>query len=117
MRSIVQCFGAAFCILASAAGPAWAFNPALPYGINAHLPSSAMLDRVAAAGIAWILVDFNWVTMEPARGVYDWTITDTVVSDAGGISTAATVRSVKPRAPGQTRRPGPAPQKRFERFP
>jgi hypothetical protein len=82
MRSIVQCFGAAFCILASAAGPAWAFNPALPYGINAHLPSSAMLDRVAAAGIAWIRVDFNWVTMEPARGVYDWTLTDTVVTEA-----------------------------------
>jgi polysaccharide biosynthesis protein PslG len=82
MRSIVQCFGAAFCILASAAGPARAFNPALPYGINAHLPSSAMLDRVAAAGMAWIRVDFNWVTMEPARGVYDWTLTDTVVTEA-----------------------------------
>jgi hypothetical protein len=82
MRSIVQFVGAAFCILASAAGPTWAADRALPYGINAHLPSSALLDRVAAAGIAWIRVDFNWVMMEPARGVYDWTLTDTVVSDA-----------------------------------
>jgi hypothetical protein len=82
MRSIIQWFGAVFCILASAVGPAWAVDPALPYGINAHLPSGAMLDRVAAAGIAWIRVDFNWVTMEPARGVYDWALTDTVVTEA-----------------------------------
>jgi hypothetical protein len=52
MRSIIQWFGAVFCILASAVGPAWAVDPALPYGINAHLPSGAMLDRVVAAGIA-----------------------------------------------------------------
>jgi polysaccharide biosynthesis protein PslG len=82
MRSIVQCVGAVFGILASAAGLTWAADPALPYGINAHLPSSVLLDRVAAAGIAWIRVDFNWVMMEPARGVYDWTLTDAVVSDA-----------------------------------
>jgi hypothetical protein len=75
-------FGAVFWILASATGPAWAIDPALPYGINAHLPSAALLDWVAAAGIAWIRVDFNWVTMEPARGVYDWTLTDPVVAEA-----------------------------------
>jgi Beta-galactosidase len=82
MRSIVQFFAATFCVLASAAGTAWAVDPALPYGINVHLPSSALLDQVAAAGIAWIRVDFNWFMMEPARGVYDWTTTDAVVSDA-----------------------------------
>jgi polysaccharide biosynthesis protein PslG len=82
MRSMVQWFGAAFCILAITAAAAWAADPALPYGINAHLPSSALLDRVAAAGIAWIRVDFNWFMMEPARGVYDWAITDAVVRDA-----------------------------------
>ena len=81
MRSIIQFFAAAFA-LASAAGTAWAIDPARPYGINVHLPSSALLDRVAAAGIAWIRVDFNWFMMEPARGVYDWTTTDAVVSDA-----------------------------------
>jgi polysaccharide biosynthesis protein PslG len=82
MRSIVPWVGAAFCILAGATGLAWPADPALPYGINVHLPSPALLDRVAAAGIAWIRVDFNWVTMEPARGVYDWTLTDTVVAEA-----------------------------------
>src|ERR671930_426475 len=82
-RSIIRLCGAAFCLLAhAAAGSAWAADPALPYGINAHLPSSAQLDRVAAAGIAWIRVDFNWFMLEPARGVYDWTLTDAVVSDA-----------------------------------
>jgi hypothetical protein len=82
MQPIVRCFGAIFCILASAVGSAWAFDPALPYGINVHLPSSALLERVAEAGIAWIRVDFNWVTMEPTRGVYDWALTDAVVNGA-----------------------------------
>jgi polysaccharide biosynthesis protein PslG len=72
------CFGLAY----AAAGPAWAADPALPYGINAHLPSGALLDRVAEAGIAWIRVDFNWFMIEPERGVYDWAITDAVVSEA-----------------------------------
>jgi hypothetical protein len=53
-RSIVRLCGAAFCLLAHA----------------------------AAAGIAWIHVDFNWFMIEPARGVYDWTTTDAVVSEA-----------------------------------
>jgi Beta-galactosidase len=82
MRSLVQCFAATFCVIASAAGTAWAINPALPYGINVHLPSSALLDRVVRAGIAWIRVNFNWFMIEPARGGYNWTTTDTVVSDA-----------------------------------
>jgi hypothetical protein len=82
MRSIVWLLAAACCILASAAGLAWAADPALPYGINAHLPSSAQLDRVVEAGIAWIRVDFNWFMLEPARGVYDWTTTDAVVREA-----------------------------------
>jgi polysaccharide biosynthesis protein PslG len=82
MWLILQYVGAAFGILASAAGTVWAADPALPYGINTHLPSSALLDRVAAAGIAWIRVDFNWVMMEPVRGVYDWSTTDAVVSNA-----------------------------------
>jgi hypothetical protein len=62
--------------------PARAADPDLPYGINVHLPSSAVLDRVAEAGIAWIRVDFNWNLMEPSRDVYDWSLTDSVVNDA-----------------------------------
>jgi hypothetical protein len=82
MRAIVEFFGAVFCIFASAVGTVWAIDPAPPYGINVHLPSGVLLDRVAEAGIAWIRVDFNWVMMEPARGVYDWNLTDSVVSEA-----------------------------------
>ena len=83
MRSIARLLGSTLVILAhAAAGSAWAASPALPYGINTHLPSSALLDLVAAAGIAWIRVDFNWFMIEPARGVYDWTTTDAVVTAA-----------------------------------
>jgi hypothetical protein len=80
-------------ILACAWSPAEAADPALPYGINAHLPSSAVLDLVLDAGIAWIRVDFNWYLMEPDRGVYDWSTTDQVVSDARarGINIFATL--------------------------
>jgi hypothetical protein len=94
MWSVVRLFGATFFILANAAvGSASAADPALPYGINAHLPSSALLDRVAEAGIAWIRVDFNWFMIEPNRGVYDWTTTDAVISDARarGINVYATL--------------------------
>jgi hypothetical protein len=82
MRSIAQLLGVAFGVFATTAGTVWAADPALPYGINAHLPSGAQLERVAAAGIAWIRVDFNWFMMEPARGAYDWALTDAVVTDA-----------------------------------
>ncbi len=58
------------------------FDPASPYGINTHLPSATQLDQVAAAGIAWIRVDFNWDMIEPTRGGYDWTLTDAVVNEA-----------------------------------
>jgi hypothetical protein len=90
---MVQCVGAAFGILASAAGPVWAADPALPYGLNAHLPASALLDRVAAAGSAWMRVDFHGFMLEPAPGVYDWPLTDAVVSAvrARGLNTDATL--------------------------
>jgi hypothetical protein len=82
MGSIVRRFGVPFFILVGAVNTAYGADPALPYGINAHLPTSALLDRIAAAGIAWIRVDFNWFMMEPEPGVYDWTTTDAVVGDA-----------------------------------
>jgi hypothetical protein len=53
-----------------------AFDPASPYGINTHLPPPAHLDRVAAAGIAWVRVDFNRDMIQPAAGQYGWALTD-----------------------------------------
>jgi polysaccharide biosynthesis protein PslG len=83
MQCIVRLLGTTLVLLTyAAAGTAWAASPALPYGINTHLPSSALLDRVAAAGIAWIRVDFNWYDLQPARDRYDWTLADAVVHDA-----------------------------------
>jgi polysaccharide biosynthesis protein PslG len=77
-------------------------DPELPYGINTHLPSSTVLDLVRDAGISWIRVDFNWFMMEPARGVYDWSATDAVVSDARarGLNVFATLAYVPDWAAG-----------------
>lgn len=93
MQSFAQILASTFFILAASLNAAWTADPTLPYGINAHLPSSVLLDRVAAAGIAWIRVDFNWWMMEPQRGVYDWAITDAVIDDARarGINIYATL--------------------------
>ena len=57
-------------------------DPASPYGINTHVPSTAALNRVSEAGIGWIRVDFNWLQIEPTRDGYQWATTDRVVSDA-----------------------------------
>lgn len=53
-----------------------------PYGINTHVPSNAVLDMTAAAGIAWIRIDMNWWTMEPNRDQYNWGYMDNVVNAA-----------------------------------
>jgi hypothetical protein len=117
MQFIVRLLGTTLVLLTyAAAGTAWAASPALPYGINTHLPSSALLDRVAAAGIAWIRVDFNWYDLQPARDRYDWTLADAVVHDAraGGLNVYATLsytpawatagRGGTPPPPAQLRR-------------
>ncbi len=54
-----------------------------PYGICAHIPSDAAMDRLAAAGVVWLRCDFNWVSMEPHRkGAFDWAETDRLVASA-----------------------------------
>lgn len=61
---------------------AHAVDPSSPYGINTHVPSAADLDQVAAAGIGWVRVDFNWNQLEPARDQYNWALADSVVNSA-----------------------------------
>ena len=92
-RTAVAGIVLAMAMLALASPVARAADASLPYGINAHLPSSAVLDRILEAGIAWIRVDFNWFQMEPARGIYDWGPTDAVVdaAQARGLSVFATL--------------------------
>jgi len=79
--------------LAAPGTPAHGADPALPYGINVHLASGAVLDRVQEAGIAWIRADFNWNLIEPSRGIYDWSLTDAVVdaARARGLNVFATL--------------------------
>lgn len=66
---------------------------AAPYGINAHVPDAARLDRAAEAGIGWIRCDFNWTMLEPAQDQFDWAIFDQLVAQANarGLSIYATI--------------------------
>jgi len=65
---------------------------ASPYGVNIHAPQgtdlAAQLDKVRAAGIGWVRIDFIWAVAEPVRGKYDWRIYD-------GIAAAANARGLK----------------------
>lgn len=42
------------------------------FGINAHVPDVRKLDLIAAAGIRWVRVDFEWNNIEKQRGTYNW---------------------------------------------
>lgn len=70
---------------------------ASPYGINIHAPQgeelTALLDRVQAAGIGWVRIDFIWAWVEPARDQYDWQVYDAIAAAARarGIEVFATL--------------------------
>ncbi len=57
-----------------------------PYGINAHAPSGAELqfrfDKVEAAGIGWVRIDFVWALVESQPDFYDWSLYDEIVAAA-----------------------------------
>ncbi len=78
--------------------------PALasPYGINAHIPDTARMDRAVQAGIEWIRCDFNWNMLEPAQDQFAWSTFDTLVSqaDARGLKIFATIAYTPPWANG-----------------
>lgn len=54
-----------------------------PFGINVHAPSGAQLnsrfDKIEAAGIGWVRIDFVWALIELQPGVYDWSLYDEIV--------------------------------------
>lgn len=85
------------------ASPAAAVE-ASPYGINIHAPQgeelTALLDRVQAAGIGWVRIDFIWAWVEPARDQYDWRIYDAIAAAARarGIEVFATLAYTPPWA-------------------
>jgi hypothetical protein len=62
-------------LIASTVAPAGATG----FGVNAHVPSNAITDRIADAGIEWVRIDVLWSVIEPARDVYDWSVYDALV--------------------------------------
>jgi hypothetical protein len=55
---------------------------ALPYGVNAHVPSPELLDVVAASGAEWVRIDFIWAWVEPEPDRFNWEVYDGVVREA-----------------------------------
>src|SRR6185295_732458 len=57
-----------------------------PYGINIHAPQgaalAAQLDRVKAAGIGWVRIDFIWAAVQPDRNTWDWAAYDAIAAAA-----------------------------------
>ncbi len=80
---------------ASAAPPA--DNTASPYGVNVHAPQGAEMkaafDRLKAAKVSWVRIDFIWAWAEPVRGRYDWRLYDALAAEANrrGLKVYATV--------------------------
>src|SRR5215470_10948210 len=85
---------AAAALLALAMAPAAA---ASPYGVNIHAPQGPqlafILDRVHAAGIGWVRIDFVWADVETAPGTFDWSVYDALAAAAAarGINVYATL--------------------------
>ncbi len=56
------------------------------FGVNAHAPAGADLvlgfDRVAAAGIGWVRIDFVWALVETSQNHFDWSVYDAIVQAA-----------------------------------
>src|SRR5436305_6002124 len=57
-----------------------------PYGINVHAPQgaalAAQLDRVKAAKIGWVRIDFIWAAVQPRPGTWDWRAYDAIANAA-----------------------------------
>lgn len=82
---------AASCLLAGAlvflwGQPAAAAVPVSPYGVNIHAPQgpqlAAQLDRVEAAGLGWVRVDFVWAAIETQQNQFSWSAYDSIVAAA-----------------------------------
>jgi hypothetical protein len=73
-------------VVASVLAAALAVAPAAasPYGVNAHVPSPELLDRVAASGVRWVRVDVLWSWVEPEPDRFEWALYD-AVADAAAV--------------------------------
>jgi len=84
-------------LLVSVARGAAAADPSSSFGINIHAPQwselASQLDKVKAAGIGWVRVDFIWAAVESQRGRYNWRGYDALVAAvrARGLQVYATL--------------------------
>src|SRR3954447_234161 len=73
-------------LLLPGARAATAATPASPYGVNIHAPQgpelASQLDRVKAAGLGWVRIDFIWAAVETRKGKYDWRAYDALAAAA-----------------------------------
>ena len=71
-------------LLAAFGGDA-ADTPCNPYGACAHVTRDEPIARTCAmlrvAGMGWVRSDFDWITVEKAKGVWDFSRFDEVVSE------------------------------------
>lgn len=51
-------------------------------GINTHVPGADLLDLCVDAGVSWVRMDGDWLSLEPARGRYEWAALDAAVNAA-----------------------------------
>ncbi len=80
---------AALCLVAAAPPSrthAQCGNIHSPYGINAHAPVGSHLtqvfDKVHAAGIGWVRIDFNWFAIEFNQDAFNWGPYDAIAAAA-----------------------------------
>jgi hypothetical protein len=70
---------------------------ASPFGVNVHAPQGEelafLLDRVKAAGIGWVRIDFVWAYVQPGPDIWDWSVYDaiTAAAQARGIQVFASL--------------------------
>ncbi len=51
-------------------------------GINTHVPGADLLDLCADAGVSWVRMDGDWLSLNPARDRYEWGALDASVNAA-----------------------------------
>ncbi len=57
---------------------------ASPFGVNAHIPAAVVVDEIAAAGIQWVRIDFEWSRVEAEPDTYDWRVYDRLLERLEG---------------------------------
>lgn len=64
----------------------WTPTYGSPFGINIHTlgwdGDAKAVSAITDLGVGWIRVDFDWVSMEPTKGQYNWAIADGLVAMA-----------------------------------